>query len=348
MVSAADIPPELFSTILYYIADDTELGNLWSNKRKTVIAHLAACSLTCVYWAKICRPRIFMYVVVKSFDALQRLSSLASHTPQSLSPIVNFIQYLHMVQYLNDRPWLHTLRLQPSLGLQPSNLGNLKSRYVHIIGPGSVSRDSRHTILPILWTLFPARWECNAIGMSGLHLRSLNDIRRWLRPVAFAQTPTNFTFTFQQPTIQPFIQLSKVTWETHVHDPIDAVFSNRPFVLPFLDIFINVQQCTSNTELAWATLTRVTAGSQTHDGIKYQMPLSECQILLDISNMMQDVLVAITPEKKDASKLRFNLSSYRLQRYHDQVYVNVENDYRRGNKLFCSSLVFFAMKVVCF
>lgn len=125
MATGADIPPELFKRILYDVCEGAVgLLNLEvdMSNRKEAIKNVTACSLTCVYWAQICRPALFHSVCIKNYEDMRAFSSLVSSTPQRFHPISKYIQYAALDQRVGDRPWIHLLQMQPSLSLFRSDV----------------------------------------------------------------------------------------------------------------------------------------------------------------------------------------------------------------------------------
>lgn len=121
MVNAADIPPELFNDILDYVCEDMRnmamlphpsgLKPINIEKRRRI----AACSLTCFHWARICRRALFRYICIKNREDLLTFQSLIAKTPGRLTSIAEFVWVATLVQRAEDRPRLHTLHMQPSL-----------------------------------------------------------------------------------------------------------------------------------------------------------------------------------------------------------------------------------------
>ena len=69
MATAADLPEELFATVLAYVCPD--LYDCATAEEKRL---LSACSLTCVWWAQQCRRHIFEMLTLRSAnDARARL-----------------------------------------------------------------------------------------------------------------------------------------------------------------------------------------------------------------------------------------------------------------------------------
>lgn len=118
MAIGADIPPELFRRILFDVCEDAEwLLDLIQTvpNRKEAIKNVTACSLTCVYWAHICREKLFCSVWIKSYEDMCAFRLLASNTPTKFTPISEHVSWVTLVQRVGDRPWFHLIQMQPSL-----------------------------------------------------------------------------------------------------------------------------------------------------------------------------------------------------------------------------------------
>ncbi len=120
MATGADIPPELFERILADVCEDAEeLLDLDEEvpNRKQKIKTITTCSLTCVYWGRMCRWRLFRSVWIKDYEDMRAFSSLVAHTPERFEPITAYVQNATLVQRVGERSWIHLLWMQPSLFL---------------------------------------------------------------------------------------------------------------------------------------------------------------------------------------------------------------------------------------
>lgn len=122
MATGADIPPELLRHILEKMCDSEHarallhpLTHVEVPNRKEAIKHVTACSLTCVYWAQICREQLFGDVWIKSYEDMRAFSSLVANTPKRFEPISNYVEWASLEQRVGDRPWIPLLLMQPSL-----------------------------------------------------------------------------------------------------------------------------------------------------------------------------------------------------------------------------------------
>jgi hypothetical protein len=321
MISGADIPPELFTRILLYVGEESALRDIWSHERRITIAHLTACCLTCVYWAKACRPKIFKHILLQSYDDVHSLSLLVSLTPKTLSPILDLVHVLHLVQYLNGRPWLHVLQLRPSLGFSKLPF----KTNIHLVGPGIIGRNFEHTVSPSPRTLSPTCWRCNGLTLQSIRLRSPKDIRQWLRRSSFNASNFEHCITID-------INLADVTWGVQVRNFLDINLNDQPLVLPSFPIVINVKQCTNNLELAWATFSCAAADYYIADRRKpqrvRQILASDYKVLIDVSITMQTVANLGLSEHGDPSKFEVCL---RRDDLHNRALSGREGNLRQGD-----------------
>lgn len=73
--------------------------------------HLAACALTCLYWAENTRGRIFQIIILRSLEDLRGLQSLWDRPPVTrLTPISHFLERLLVEHQLTKWLWIHNLR----------------------------------------------------------------------------------------------------------------------------------------------------------------------------------------------------------------------------------------------
>lgn len=124
MATGADVPPELIRHILSDVCKDAnglldiELrGDRSLNipNRHEAIKTVIACSLTCVYWARICRAELFRSISIKNYEDMLVFSTLISSTPKTFTPISEYVSNATLVQRVGERPWVYRLWLQPSL-----------------------------------------------------------------------------------------------------------------------------------------------------------------------------------------------------------------------------------------
>jgi hypothetical protein len=277
------MPRELLGEIVNHVGDEAVLEDMESKDRKDVLRHLGACALTCSYWAKTCRPKIFRRVRLRSIEDVRRLSSLVLHTPQSFPPAVLLIKCLLVVQSLDDQPWLHTLRLQPSLGLI------IPDAHVefNIVGPndgngyaGPATFSHLATGLPR--SLPPVCYLCDSLMLENLSLQPIHELRRLLRSLCFR--PVN------RPSSSPRrIGLVNIMWDSRTSIS-DVLLGDRPFALPPFPIAIMAFECTDNIDAAWSAF--VFSGdlrfepSHTLSHAERFMHPSDGQTMIDISRTL--------------------------------------------------------------
>lgn len=107
--SAAHLPPELFSVILGYVGDDCLMGS--SSMKKAAKKRVSACSLTCLYWAQLCRPHIFSTITLCSLQDIRDIQAFATsscHFPR-LTPMTMYIGRFVVEHRLGSRPWIHNV-----------------------------------------------------------------------------------------------------------------------------------------------------------------------------------------------------------------------------------------------
>ncbi len=179
-VTAADIPPELFDDILFYVCE-----HAWSlldlsleiQDRKEAVKDVAACSLTCVYWARFCRQWMFRNISVRNYDDMCAFSSLVVNTPKTLQPICEYVDVATLVQHVGDRPWLHLLLLhRPLFPFRPHT-----GIYFRILeSPSGISAlqrpTSRGLFAGLPRTLPSSCHQCHSLIIDNPHLHSLHDL----------------------------------------------------------------------------------------------------------------------------------------------------------------------------
>lgn len=107
--TAADLPEELFSSILNYVAYDSGLWDSeWINLRPEQKQQLSACSLVCLWWAEQCRHLLFAELTFRSLADLDIFYSFVESTPKRLVPLDRLLQRASIEQDLKQRTWFHT------------------------------------------------------------------------------------------------------------------------------------------------------------------------------------------------------------------------------------------------
>lgn len=243
MSVAATIPPELFEHVLWHVCSSDSLSeDCESTARREAIVHLAACSLTCVYWTQVCRPRIFRYIWIRSFNELRTLLSLVliGTTLSRLRPISQLIFRANCVQRLGDRPWLHNLRLLTYRHIT----GDYAQLHLHIIGHsshhhaiGSLASSPSPLLVGLPRTLPSIFHSCNTLTLRELHFQNPNDLRRCLSQFSAWRE----------------VNLEGIT----LHNPNrfrEAVLS-RPLKVLRGEGAIHAKNCSQSVTLAWTAFT---------------------------------------------------------------------------------------------
>lgn len=205
MATGADIPPELFKRILRDVCEDAErLLDLDKPvpSRKEAIKNVTACSLTCVYWAHICRRALFWAVWIKNYEDMCAFAVLVANTPAKFTPISKHVGYATIVQRVEDRPWLHLVRMQPSL------FRFLRFNIIFHIedAPKDTSTSSQRSMSRRLFACLSRTppsscLQCTTLTIDKPHFVTPHDL-------------TAFLQNFNQPSS---LVLTNVTWDAQIH-----------------------------------------------------------------------------------------------------------------------------------
>lgn len=242
MASAADLPQELFEGILYYVCEYArrllDLGTEMQN-RKEAIKDVAACSLTCIYWARTCRRRMFRRLWVKSYEDLCAYSQLVLSTPKTLTPLSEHVTVATLVQHIDDRPWIYLLRLHPS---RFSALLRADYIHIHVIdSPDNALAPPRPTHSRLFARLPRAPpslcHQCDALVLESPYFRTPNDVKLLLSH--FSYRPGNQTLLLSNGTWAPGAQLQN---NMLTRDVIDILPRNAS---------ITTESCAYSAETAW-------------------------------------------------------------------------------------------------
>ena len=103
--TAADLPSETVHAILAYALGPEPSSLLWNEHRR---CELKAFSLTCRYWAQLCRPHIFYVVTLRDLKSLESLAVLL-RSPSTVAPrLADCVHDLRVIQSgALCTPWLH-------------------------------------------------------------------------------------------------------------------------------------------------------------------------------------------------------------------------------------------------
>jgi hypothetical protein len=116
--TAANIPPELFDDILWYIPPFRYIDGLGLGlgayralpESKEEKSHLSLCSLVCRHWARLCRPHIFAYVRLRCSDDLHAFKRILLMPPPARLPsIAEYVKHVHIFVERIEPPWVHHL-----------------------------------------------------------------------------------------------------------------------------------------------------------------------------------------------------------------------------------------------
>ncbi|KAI0768367.1 hypothetical protein BC629DRAFT_866223 [Irpex lacteus] len=198
MATAADLPPELFRRILLDVCEGAEqplvldLNQELTNRKEAVMA-VSACSLTCLYWARICREQLFREVRIKSYKDVRAFSWLVSNTPKRLTPISKYVRWVTLVQRVGERPWIHLLWLQPSLCLLR---GGVNIHFEINNEDSDTPRDattpqrstSRRLFAGLPRTPPSSCYQCNTLMINRPHFVTLQDFTSLLRKFVWDQS----------------------------------------------------------------------------------------------------------------------------------------------------------------
>lgn len=187
--TASDIPQELFVTILAFVGQDSELRGTTLERWTIKTRDLANCALTCFYWAQQCRPMLHAHILVRNTKVLYALSLLVRNLPPRLPPITDFVRQVHLIQQLNDIPWLHRIAMQPSLLPRQIRSAIIHMRLVASSpnrgNPASPSNDLFRLFPRLPRAVPPVFHKCNTFTIQNCHFRTVQDLKRCLQQVCF-------------------------------------------------------------------------------------------------------------------------------------------------------------------
>ncbi|KAI0767889.1 hypothetical protein BC629DRAFT_1596153 [Irpex lacteus] len=229
--TAADIPPELFDIILYYVCEyGYRLLDLRSDaydrepglpNRKEAVKDVAASSLTCTRWAKICRANLFQNLWIKDYEDLRRFSSLVSNVPSNLFPVSEYVRRVTLVQRIGERPWLYLFQLQPSLfPFKPHASIHLQILDSPNINIPSHQPTHRRLFYGIPITLPMIRHE--SVHIMNPHFRTPNDLISLLRKFSNRKRIADTTS----------ILFSNITWISQPSFQGNILFSDTLVIAP--------------------------------------------------------------------------------------------------------------------
>lgn len=241
MAIAADIPPELFTDVLFYVCEHAwKLLDLSEDvpSRKEDIANVAACSCTCTYWAYLCRKQLFRRAWIKNYEDMRAFSSLLLSTPKGLTPVSEYLQYVTLAQRVGDRPWIHLLRLQPSL----LSLGQSVDIRFHILNSPSDTGaidTSGCSISQRLFACLPRTLPSSCLQCDHLIIDKPH----------FA-TPRDLTSLLDRFLQRDKLELIDVTWDAQAHFEGDLFTRDSLWIFPSY-AYVTVFGSRYTAETAW-------------------------------------------------------------------------------------------------
>lgn len=244
MALAAEIPPELFERILFYICRYAygllDLGYEVPN-RKEAIKEIGACSRTCVYWARACRARIFEIIWLKNYEDMCSFSLLVSKTPRTFTPVSAYVQKVTLLHRIGDRPWLHLCWLQSSrLSLTPGI--SISYHIVDSRGDTQTPRSIHLRISSGLPRALPSPFhQCDNLRIENPHFRGLNDLNSLMNKFSYRPGPDNSVL----------LSLSNISWEVDPHFQNDALTETTLAISSLCCVEITIQPSLYGAEIAW-------------------------------------------------------------------------------------------------
>lgn len=257
MAAAANIPPELFDNILSHIGADLIVHGGELSFWRTAIRHLTTCSLVCVYWSNICRPRIFERVWIKNLDSFRSFLQLVLRTPSGFTPISHYLRNANLIQHVEDKPWIHLLQMQPSFLqiLQPATIRfTLDGFSRRPINNFQLQNNARvtpsHFFAGIPRSLLPSCYRCHTLTIKDLHFDSVRSFKQLLR---------RFTFRTLHGLVWPSLDLINVSWGGQFVAP-DARHINSLLDITIHPVTISTFGTSNNAETAWLAYSCVACG----------------------------------------------------------------------------------------
>lgn len=276
MATGADIPPELFRRILRDVCEDAEwLLDLTETglNRKETIKSVTACSLTCVYWARICRGQLFRRVWIKNYEDMCAFRSLVVNTPTGFTPISEYVLETTLVQRVGDRPWLHLIRMQPSL-LPWRRPGGLPWLYFCIEDSPNYGTRPQRSISQRLFASLPRIPPSSCLQCGSLTIDKPHFV-----------TPHDLTSLLQKFSRFPYLCLTNVGWSMRV-DLANDVLARHSLNMSSRGFTVRVHSSNYTAETAWLALTTMLRYSLEERGVKLQVLPSAQRVIIDISRCL--------------------------------------------------------------
>lgn len=168
--SAADIPQELFNSILAaYVLTERERARSWDSSFITDKRQLGACGLVCRHWAAICQKKIYRNIIIRS---RQDVCQLVDFVKSPISRVRGYISATTIpAQKLGGSPWIHIL------STTPLSVDGFRDFSIALEGPlplGQKTLRSIHQALPRSLPEFSSR--ISHLSLSDIHFKNLDDL----------------------------------------------------------------------------------------------------------------------------------------------------------------------------
>lgn len=244
--TAADIPPELFESILSFLDENGNTGKLSNGRFLNYVSitkqDLGSISLVCRHWATICRMKIFKRITLRSREDVYQLLSFLTTPASSLGRFVGTFraENPHKPQNERSEPWLHLIpTLFPAVIAQRKYPDRHRTYdyqgYVHVTvdmtgtpQPVNGPMRSMHNLLPRAYPDFSAGvWH---LVLTDIHFRAFNDL---IHIVGEMRDLTHLACT-------------RVTWD----QPPTLMLPLRRLLLTSL-FDVEMSECTHNWAALW-------------------------------------------------------------------------------------------------
>ena len=169
--TAADIPQELFESILPYIREKDEWGGYRGDKHTASV-----CGQVCRRWTHVCRFMLFHTIHIRSEIDLQDFRlMLQARPPERLPDIEKYLKVLDIAFECcsTEKPWAHHLLLRPRMDREGRYLTTISVKCSH--QPSESCRGAR-SLLPR--TLPSNRKFVRGVELKDIRFRSVAEFRR--------------------------------------------------------------------------------------------------------------------------------------------------------------------------
>ncbi|PSR76274.1 hypothetical protein PHLCEN_2v8568 [Hermanssonia centrifuga] len=223
--TAADLPPDLFKNILDCLQTSSRSPYHGENSIVAVTKHeLAACSLTCSYWATACRPRIFTHITLRSREDVY---TLLSFIEQPNSPLPGYIKFIRISSVLSGlpQPWIYLVPLLSSPKLNPFIDKELYiSQPLDSDGKDRVVDLNLHLALPSSVPSTPFI-DFSDIALTDIHLNTYSDLSRFVRTTPFLG----------------WLRCERIAWTTAQEETLLPGSSRTSYIT-----YVTMEKCTEN------------------------------------------------------------------------------------------------------